>query len=145
MPSEVARSCSEFRGLPRRDVTWQLGFHQMDEDDSVWLVGIGDVNAQKMLLLSELEEEPTAESVWPALLSAFLRPIQGKPHRPARLEVPRPDLCAAWQGTLTEASVDCVCKQDPQPIGECRAVCRNRRQVTIWITSKPACGSSPTL
>jgi hypothetical protein len=82
------------------------------------MLGIVDVDNQKMMHMTVIEQEPTPEAVWREVLSAFLQPMEGEPHRPARLEVPRAEFCRAWEDMLAELSVKCVFTDDPQPIGE---------------------------
>jgi hypothetical protein len=66
--------------------------------------------------MTVLEGEATPEAVWGGLLAALLQPMDGEPHRPARLEVPRAEICQAWAPMLREMSVKCVYRRDPQPI-----------------------------
>ena len=69
-----------------------------------------------MLHITVVEGKATPEAVWHGVLSALLQPMEGKPHRPARLEVPRAEFCRAWEPILGEMSVKCVFQRDPQPI-----------------------------
>jgi len=112
----------EIRELPRRKVAWQLGLRLLDPDepasgaDQGWILGIVNLDDRKMMLMTVIEGDPTPEAVWPEVLTALLQPMEGKPHRPARLEVPRAEFCSAWQPMLEEVSVRCVFQRDPQPI-----------------------------
>jgi hypothetical protein len=113
----------ELARLPQRDVTWQLGLRLLDKDkpasaeDLIWGLGIANVDDELLLQMTVVEGEATAEAVWHGLLSAFLQPVDGEPHRPARLEVPRADFCRNWGPILEEISVHCEFERDPQPIG----------------------------
>lgn len=114
----------EIRQLPRRRVRWQMGLRPMDPDAGdpaeapSWMLGIADVDNQTMMHITAIEEEPTPDAVWREVVSAFLKPLQGEPHRPARLEVPRADFCHAWKDMLAGVSVRCVYTAQPQPISE---------------------------
>ena len=111
--------------LPQAAATqraWQLGLRLLDPDepgsgeDRSWLLGIADIDEQTLLYMTVIEEEPTPEAVWREVLSAFSRPMEGKPHRPAGLDVPRADFHRAWRTMLAEISVECVFQSGPQPI-----------------------------
>ena len=123
-PAESPFPRRELRGLPRRNVRWQIGLRLLDQEEPTshenraWILGVVNLDDQKMLYMTVLEEEPTAEAVWQEVIAAFLQPMEGKPHRPARLEVPRAEFCRAWEPRLGEISVKCVFQRDPQPITE---------------------------
>lgn len=121
-PAELSFPRRELLGLPRRNVAWQLGVRLVDDDASssarVWVLAIADIDEQKLLYMTVLEQEPTPESVWPEVVSAFRSPLEGRPHRPARLEVPRDDFCRAWQAMLAQVAVQCVRVDGPQPIDQ---------------------------
>ena len=121
-PAELPFPRRELCGLPVRNVRWQVGLRLLDQDepasskDQAWILGIANLDDQKMLHMTVIEGEPTPEAVWRGMLSAFLQPMEGKPHRPVRLEVPRTEFARAWQPLLAEMSVKCVFQCDPQPI-----------------------------
>ncbi len=115
----------ELRQLQHRPVTWQMGLRLLDDDNSaqqpVWLMIIGNVNEQQMPLMAVIEEELTPQRVWQELLTAMRQPMEGEPHRPRTLEVPREEYHRAWRELLDEVSVECVYEQDPQPIEQLTA------------------------
>ena len=121
-PAALSLPREELRKLPRRNVRWQLGLCLLDHDepgsgeDQSWLLGIADIDEQKLLYMTVLEGEPTPEAVWCEVLPAFWRPMEGTPHRPAGLDVPRADFHQAWRALLAEVSVECVFQSGPQPI-----------------------------
>lgn len=121
-PAELPFPRRELCGLPVRNVRWQVGLRHLDQDepasreDWAWVLGIVNLDDQKMLHMTVIEGEPTPEAVWHGMLSSFLQPLEGKPHRPVRLEVPCPEFSRAWQPLLAEMSVKCVFQRDPQPI-----------------------------
>lgn len=123
-PGGMAFPRDELRALPRRKATWQMGLRLLDElepgsgEPPVWILGIANVDEQKLLYMTVIEEEPAPAVAWRELLSAFRQPLDSAPHRPARLVVPQARFVRAWQARLTEVGVRCVCEDDPQPIGE---------------------------
>ena len=123
-PTEMPFPRNELLELPPRNVTWQVGLRLLDEDEPmsgempVWILGIVNVDEQKLLYMAVIEEEPTPAAVWGEIVSAFRQPMEGEPHRPVSLEVPRADLRRALQSMLAEVSVECVFGVDLQPIGQ---------------------------
>jgi hypothetical protein len=123
-PARIQFPRDELRSLPRRNVTWQVGLRLLDEaepgsaEPPVWILGIANVDEQKLLYMTVIEEEPVPAVVWREILSAFRQPLDGTPHRPAKLAVPRADLVQAWRSTLAEIAVTCVFENKPQPIGD---------------------------
>jgi hypothetical protein len=114
----------ELCALPVRNVRWQVGLRLLDQDepgsseDQAWILGIANLDERKLLYMTVIEGEPTPEAVWREVLWAFRHPMEGKPHRPGRLEAPRADFCRAWQTMLADVSVECVFQCDPQPIDQ---------------------------
>ncbi len=88
------------RRLPQRAVTWQLGLKRLDSESPrewpIWIVAVANIDDQKMLVMSVVEEEPVPEVVWERVLNALQHPMEGEPHRPEELVVPREDLLTAW-------------------------------------------------
>ena len=112
----------QLRQIQQRPVTWQMGLRLLEDDNSgeqpVWLLVIGNVNEQQMTLMTVIDEEPTPQRVWREVLTAMRQPMEGEPHRPQRLDVPREHFHEAWWRLFDEISVECVYQQDPQPIGQ---------------------------
>ena len=123
-PAELSFPRGDILGLPRRKVTWQLGLRLSDQDreapreDQAWALGIANLDEQKIVHITVIEEEPTPEVVWREVFSAMLKPMEDRPHRPARLEVPRAEFRRAWAPMLKEMSVKCAFRRDPQPISQ---------------------------
>ena len=90
-PAELPFPRRELRELPQRNVTWQIGLRPLDDDepasgaDRAWGLGIADID-DILLHVTVIEGKATPEAVWRGLLAAFLQPMDGGPHRPARLE-----------------------------------------------------------
>ena len=105
-------------------MTWQAGLRLLDPAEPgsgqppVWILGIANVDEQKLLYMTVIEEDPGPAVVWREVLAAFRQPLESAPHRPAKLVVPRADFLRAWQASLAEIGVACVLEDDPQPIGE---------------------------
>ena len=123
-PAEMPFPREELCELPRRDVRWQMGLRLLDREESAcskdrgWMLGIANLDEQKMMHMTVIEGGPTPETVWHGLLSAFLQPMEGKSHRPARLELPQMESARACQPLLAKMGVTCELQQDPQPITE---------------------------
>ena len=121
-PDELPFPRRELCGLPLRKVRWQVGLRLLQQDeptsreDRAWILGIVNLDDHKMLHMTVIEGEATPEAVWHGMLSSFLQPMDGRPHRPVRVEVPRPELARAWQPLLAEMSVKCEFQPDPEPI-----------------------------
>ena len=112
----------ELLELPQRKATWQIGLCPLDDEESqsdegqVWGLAIVNLDERTMLHMTVIEGDTTPAAVWRGLLVALLQPMEGKPHRPARMEVPRADLCRAWKSIMEELSIECVFQRDPQPV-----------------------------
>jgi hypothetical protein len=119
---EMAFPRQELCRLPQRDVTWQLGFRRLDDEGSdqevpIWILAISDFVNRSIVCMTVLEETPTPEAVWRAVLSTLRQPLEGSPYRPATLQAPA-DCCRAWRDMLAEISVECVSEYDSEPIDQ---------------------------
>ena len=80
-PTEMSFPRNELLELPPRNVTWQVGLRLLDEDEPmsgempVWILGIVNVDEQKLLYMTVIEEEPTPAAVWGEIVSAFRRAV----------------------------------------------------------------------
>lgn len=121
-PADLPFPGRQLDRLPARNVQWQVGLRRLDEDepesgeDRGWILGIADLDRQAMLHVTVIEGDPTPEAAWRGMLASLLQPMEGEPHRPARVEVPRPEFVRAWQPLLAEIAVECAFEPDPQPI-----------------------------
>jgi hypothetical protein len=108
--------------LPQQDASWQVGLRKLDPEQSdeepSWVLGVADVNAERMRCLTAIEGNPAPAAVWREMLTAFLQPIEGEPQRPRRLEVPRPEYRRVWRRLLSEINVECHVSYRPQPISQ---------------------------
>ena len=109
------------RRIPQRAVTWQLGLKRLDSESSrewpIWIVAVANIDDQKMLVMSVVEEEPVPEVIWDHVLNALQNPMEGEPHRPEELVVPREDFLTAWEPMLDELRISCLFDEAPEPIG----------------------------
>ena len=109
------------RRLAQRPVTWQFGLKLLDGETPaqlpVWIVAAVNVDDQQMTVMSVVEEEPAPEVVWEHVLTALQHPMEGEPHRPAKLVVPREGFLAAWESMLDEVGIRCLFVEDPEPVG----------------------------
>lgn len=116
----------ELLQLPKRDVTWQIGLHLMeddeddeDQDEPQWLMMVVNVDEKELTKFAVIEEdELTPQRVWREVLLAMRHPVQGEPHRPGTLVIPRREFQQAWQKKLDEIGVKSVYERDPQPVGQ---------------------------
>ncbi len=108
--------------LPQQNACWQVGLRKFDpdqpDDEPCWILGVADVNAEQMRCMTVIEGDPTPDAVWREMLTAFLQPIESKPQRPRRLEVPRPEYRRAWRRLLDELEVECHVTYNPQPVSQ---------------------------
>ena len=108
--------------LPQQDASWQVGLRQLDAeqagDEPCWVLGVADVRREQMRCLTVIEGDPTPDAVWREILTAFLRPIEGTPQRPRRLEVPRTEFRRAWRPLLNELDIECRLTYQPQPVSQ---------------------------
>ena len=69
-PTEMPLPRNELLALPPSNVTWQVGLRLLDEDEPmsgkvpVWILGIVNVDEQKLMYMTVIEEEPTPAAVW---------------------------------------------------------------------------------
>ncbi len=122
-PRKAAASpLQQLLDLPRQNASWQVGLRKLDSeqsgDEPCWALGVADVEGKQMRCLTVIEGNPTPDRVWREMLTAFLQPIDGKPQRPQRLEVPRPEYRQAWDKLLDEISVECCVNDKPQPVSQ---------------------------
>lgn len=97
--------------LPLTNSTWQIGVVPMDKEhakgDPCWIVAVVDRKNKEMRTVNVVESQPTPTTLWPELLNAMLQPTDGKPARPTRIEVSRPEQRRAWQTSLRQIDCDC--------------------------------------
>ena len=108
--------------LPQQNASWQVGLRKLvpdrTGDDPCWVLGVADVNGEKMRCMTVIEGDPTPYAVWREMLTAFLQPMESKPQRPRRLEVPRSEYRRAWRRLLDELDIECRVTYNPQPVGQ---------------------------
>lgn len=114
----------QLRALPLRRETWQVGLarHSGKASDEqvppLWIVGVANIAAQEMRVLTVIDQPLADIVVWNELLQAFVSPMEGVPARPTTLIVGRSELRVAWGPLLSEIGIDCQYESDPQPIGQ---------------------------
>lgn len=102
--------------LPQvQDEVWQADIRPFSGVDdptpqktSPWVVLITSP-AEDTILAVEMEPtRPDAKLVWEYLVGAMLKPKEGDPLRPARVEVRIKSFGTAWRKKLAEVGIDCV-------------------------------------
>jgi hypothetical protein len=114
---------NELRSLPSRRETWQVGLRRCQDgapgdDGAMWLFGVANIERQEMRAMTVIDRPLTDVVAWNELVPAFIRPLDGKPARPAELVVGQRDLCDAWKPWLAKIGVGCRCEDDRQPVGQ---------------------------
>jgi len=109
---------AELSALPvERDEVWQAAVRPLPN----WVTGEGQPyrpwlglvvsNVDDLIVGHEMsQQEPGEGWLADALVNAMRRPLMGQPHRPGRIEVATPALCAALQARPEFAGVDCVAR-----------------------------------
>jgi hypothetical protein len=98
--------------LPRHSEVWQADFRQLPiwvgdrgEEIRPWVVLIADPSSGLILGQRLVEQAPTTETLWDTLAEGMQRPLMGRPHRPARIEVGPDERWTGLEAPLAELGV----------------------------------------
>ena len=96
------------------DEVWQVDFRPYPawmeiDDESVrpWVLLVINRSAEEPLSVELGTLRPEPQNAWDTLVEAMLRPQQGEPHRPAKVEVRRKTLYKQWRARLEQIGVEC--------------------------------------
>ena len=93
---------------------WQVDFRpyptsmQIDHESvRPWVLLVVNHTAEEPLSIELGTSRPEPVDAWETMVQAMLRPQQGEPHRPAKVEVRRKTFCKQWRARLEQIGVEC--------------------------------------
>ncbi len=96
------------------DEVWQVDFRPYPapveiDDESVrpWVLLVINRTAEEPLSIGLGSSRPEPADAWETMVEAMLRPQQGEPHRPGKVEVRRKTLYKQWRPKLEQIGVQC--------------------------------------